>query len=131
MQFFIVYAILVVLSLSVYLFSKGYLVLNDFQDCYRYLMRVIGNKMTLSKNDLAGFRTSIAHENLLNTDLELKKSLKHLEFIGAFESYLDESKDGIFSVDFLHELEESKFNTQVSILRTTGILNPNYKKQAA
>ncbi|MBT8325834.1 MAG: hypothetical protein KJO96_11095, partial [Winogradskyella sp.] len=53
----------------------------------------------------------------------LDKSLKHLEFISQFESYLDTKNSEKFPAEFLQEFENIKREAQIATIKTTQQLN--------
>ncbi len=130
MSFLASYAVICVLILSIYLFTTKHLTLNDFIDVFESVKNTFSSRLSISLNRDASKCLDLKSP-LSNSDLILKKSLRHLEFISELESYLDHNKDCLLSIDFLQELEDSKLRAKISVLKSAVILNSDVNKKAA
>ncbi|EDP71245.1 hypothetical protein FBALC1_02137 [Flavobacteriales bacterium ALC-1] len=131
MSFLVIYAIVIIISLSIYLFSTNNLTLNDFNDSYRFLRKGIVKDSGLSKDCMTSVEVLNKDSETKRTGHTLNKGLKHLEFIGELESYLHYSAQSIISTDFLNEVKDSKLQAQLLVLKSTYILSTECGKKAA
>lgn len=129
MNFIVIYAIATIISLSSYLFMTNYLTLNDFRESFKFITRGILKEFNLSRHktiEITDFDIVVS-----KTGETLNKSLKHLEFIGELEYYMENNNECALSTDCLHELEHSKYKAQVSVLKSTSLLQSIYIEKAA
>ncbi|WP_299521081.1 hypothetical protein [Winogradskyella sp.] len=131
MNFLVIYAVILLLSTSAYLFSTNSLTLQDFSEIYRFLKRAVFITLRLPAKNDSSYLISEISTVVSERGKALNKSLKHLEFIGKLESYINKNEECLLSVDCLYELKESKFKTQVSVLESTCILSSISNKKAA
>ncbi|MFP4844919.1 hypothetical protein [Winogradskyella sp. PE311] len=116
MSVFAIYAILLPFILSLYLIKNKQLSFNDFKDSYMFLSEML-IKAVRDKENKHDISISNQKEQLVN--LELEKSLKHLEFMSQLEAYLEETDGSVMSVEFLQEFETSKREAQLTFLKST------------
>ena len=120
-----------VLGLPMYLFSKNYLTFADFLECFNYILNTPEEKhKSIIKHSHSSEELDQGVE-CNHTNFILHKSLRHLEFINEFEAYLNTNNDHMVTAEFLHELKQSKYDTQVAILKSTQMLSTRAKKHAA
>jgi hypothetical protein len=120
MSFLIIYAVAMIIGLTVYLFSNNDLSISDFYDTYKFLKEGI-IKLTFKEEEF-GIEVKI-NKTESSAGVVLNKNLKHLEFISQLEPYMESTESVLLSSEFLQEFESSKLNTQLSVLKSTQILN--------
>jgi hypothetical protein len=115
---------LMLIGIVTYLFSNNDLEYSDFHDTYAFLKEGI-IQLVVDKRELR-IETEISPiEN--STGILLNRGLKHLEFILELESYMESNENTLLSSKFLEEFKTSKFDTQLSVLKSTQILSDSNK----
>ena len=130
MHFFLIYAIVLVVGLSGYLFRSKYLSLSDFKESYQFLNERL-RKSLKAPNPKINSDKVVEKTNSEVSNFNLTKSLRHLEFVNRLESYAKAAKDCPLSINCLKELENSKLNAQKVVLNTALELSLLYNTQAA
>lgn len=130
MHFFLTYAIVLVIGLSVYLFKSNYLTFSDFVESYNFIIDLFkrSSKTSGAKNQIDRIDEKSDSDE---SDFKLTKSLRHLEFVNGLESYAETSKNCALSIDCLKELENSKRNAQLAALKSALELSTCYNTKAA
>lgn len=130
MHFFLTYAIVLVIGLSVYLFKSNYITFSDFVESYNFISDLIkrSSKSTGTENQIDRVGENSDTDE---TDFKLTKSLRHLEFVNGLEAYAESSNDCPLSIDCLKELENSKLNAQLAALKSALELSTCYNTKAA
>ena len=131
MSFLIIYTVISVLSMSIYLFSKNYLSLKDLSDTLKFLKKSVLKSLNFFKHSHKPHNFVYSDAQVSRASKTLNKSLRHLEFISELEVYTEKSNECLLSTDCLHELEDSKLRAQISVLKSTSILNAVMQKNVA
>ena len=130
MHFFLIYAIVLVVGLSGYLFRSKYLSFADFKESYQFVNEWFreSSKVPIPKINSDNL---VENTNSEVSNFNLTKSLRHLEFVNRLESYAKTSKDCPLTINCLKELENSKLNAQKVVLNSALELSALYNLQAA
>lgn len=128
MALIISYTALILAQVSIYMYLKNDLNTIDFfnkvNSFFIALPEQVKNNESVEKDSEVKISVIKVDKEQACTDyLLLDKSLKHLEFIAQFESYLESKNSEKFSLEFLQEFENIKREAQITTIRTTQQLN--------
>jgi len=128
MTLIIAYVALILAQISIYFYLKNDLRSIAFLGKINQLMSFESTKdqeetLKAVKIEKAVPLIKVSKKEACTDQLLLDKSLKHLEFIAQFESYLESKHSEKFSLEFLQEFESIKREAQINTIRTSQQLN--------
>lgn len=119
MSLLTIYAVLLVVFITTYLFINDQLSIAEFKEIF-----IFRKRPTQQNPKLYNINSQTANPVIVSTpyNLQLHRNLKHLEFMNEFESYLESNKESNLSIEFLQEFEAIKRETQLAVLKSTDRL---------
>jgi hypothetical protein len=130
MEVLIGYSTLVISTLVIYLVKKEYLTKDDLDLVKNQIKTLIRLKSGMNKKSY--YKNEIINENSqhIHPSTLLLKSLRHLNFMSQLEDYLLETGHSNFKTEYLQQLERSKVEAQVSVIKSAQLLSNTLKMAA-
>lgn len=117
-----IYATILAIATTIYLIKSRQLQTEDLKFVFQKVKFWSTKKSPKNNNELRYLHVKGNSTN--NLDKSLTRSLRDLEFINRFESYLQTSDSMDVSLEFLQEFETHKRQIQLTALKSANALKP-------